>query len=160
MVEGPIGPENKISSVLKQLCAVSFINVGVFTVLYFTGILGMLGVQKLDYDEFMETISPQIELMGGADALPGVEQLTRLLHESGALLMGLLLLRTIVRGIGVFMIYKGRGPGFIVYATAQLVGIFLPHIILPWAYLGFFGPLASVSMTALYGSVLRIKKTD
>ncbi|MFZ1333566.1 MAG: hypothetical protein WAR83_15335 [Flavobacteriales bacterium] len=151
-------PENVKAPLLKQLLTISFINIGAFVVFYSIGIIGMLGIKQLTFEEFLSTIEPQIELMGGYDSIPGIEQLTRLIYDSGAMLMTLLLVRTIVRGIGAYLIYKGRKHGFMVYATAQLVGIFLPHIVLPWAYLGFFGPLASVSMTALYGSILRPKK--
>ncbi|HQV52483.1 MAG TPA: hypothetical protein PLD17_09530 [Flavobacteriales bacterium] len=160
MEEGKLGHGNKKAPLLKQLLTVSFMNIGAFVVFYSIGMIGMLGIKQLTFDEFVGTIEPQIELMGGYDALPGIEQLTHLIYDHGAMLMALLLLRTVVRGIGAYLIYKGRKNGFMVYAIAQLVGIFLPHIVLPWVYLGFFGPLSSVSMTALYGSILRPKKVD
>jgi len=160
MQDVQLGQKNEKAPMLKQLLTLSFINIGAFVVFYSIGLIGMLGIKQLTFDEFVATVKPQIELLGGYDALPGVEQLTRLIYEQGAMLMGILLLRTVVRGIGVYLIHHGRKHGFMVYATAQLVGIFLPHLVLPWAYLGFFGPLASVSMTALYGSILRPKKVD
>jgi hypothetical protein len=49
-------------------------------------------------------------------------------------------------------LWRGRRSGFHLYAGAQLLGLFLPHVILPLSLLGFFGPLMTVGITALYGS--------
>jgi hypothetical protein len=51
--------------------------------------------------------------------------------------------------------WRGKAVGFQLYAGAQLIGIFAPHLILPWAYLGVGGPLLAVGMTALYGTKLK-----
>jgi ABC-type spermidine/putrescine transport system permease subunit II len=81
-----------------------------------------------------------------------MEGLVRILHASGVQLMLIYLLRTVLRLIGAIGLWRGRQSGFHLYAGAQLLGLFLPHVILPLSLLGFFGPLMTVGITALYGS--------
>ena len=82
-------------------------------------------------------------------------QMATILHGSGVLLMVIFLLRTVARLVGAIGIWRGRKQGFYIYAGAQLVGLFVPFLVLPLAFLGVFGPLMTVGITALYGSQLK-----
>lgn len=144
----------KRPGLLSALGALTFINAGFFTVLYTIGVLGMMAVQRMPLDEVMALFDDARQAMGDA----GAEQLDAVvpvLHAHGAALMGILLLRTVLRLIGAIGMWRGMRKGFYLYAAAQLLGIFAPHLFLPWSMLGVFGPLLAVGMTAAYGSQLK-----
>jgi hypothetical protein len=84
-----------------------------------------------------------------------VDAMLPLLHASGMLLMLLLLARTVVRFIGAVGMWRGRKSGYYTYATAQVVGIFLPHLVLPFQHMGVFGPLMSIALCVIYGTQLK-----
>lgn len=141
---------------IASLGVLSFINCGLFIVLYGLGALTMLVVRGMPVDEYRAMMESQMAvLMGGDDQRALVEQVAGLLHASGFPLMLILLARTVLRLVGAIGIWRGRRAGFHIYAAAQLLGIFAPHLVLPWSMLGFFGPLASVAVTALYGTQLK-----
>jgi hypothetical protein len=134
---------------ITSLGLLSFINCGLFILLYGLGALAMLMVQRMPLDEYQALMEAQMSaFVGSEDQRALVEQLAALLHASGLLLMLILLVRT----IGM---WRGCKSGFHIYAAAQLLGIFAPHLVLPWSMLGFFGPLAAVATTALYGTQLK-----
>jgi hypothetical protein len=140
---------------LQVLGILTFINAGLFILIYALGALGMMGLQQMPLDEVKQVFDE-----GAAQYLPEndrslLDQLVPLLHAHGAALMGIFLLRTVLRLIGAIGIWRGRRAGFHLYAAAQLLGIFAPHLILPWAFLGVGGPLLAVAMTAMYGSQLK-----
>lgn len=139
---------------LSTLGVLTFINTGLFTLFYALGVLGMVAMQQMPLDEVMKLFDDARAAMGDA----GAEQLDAVvpvLHAHGAALMGILLLRTVLRLIGAIAMWRGRRSGFHLYAAAQLLGIFAPHLFLPWSMLGVFGPLMAVGMTAAYGSQLK-----
>ncbi len=144
--------------VISALGVVSFANTGLFLLIYGLGLLAMAGVRSIPYEEFVskanEAIGPYLSTMSAEEAATMPDML-ELIYNSGALLCGLLLLRTAVRFIGVLGMWKGRRSGFYTYALAQLGGIFLPHLVLPFKYMGFFGPLLAVVFTAIYGTQLK-----
>lgn len=141
---------------IGTLGVLTFINCGLFIVVYGLGALAMLAVQSMPLDEYREMMESQMAAMPfveGQEAM--VRHVAELLHRSGALLMLIMLVRTVVRLYGAIGIWKGRRTGFHIYAAAQLLGIFAPHIVLPWTMLGVGGPLMTVAMTALYGTQLK-----
>jgi hypothetical protein len=141
---------------ITSLGLLSFINCGLFILLYGLGALAMLMVQRMPLDEYQALMEAQMSaFVGSEDQRALVEQLAALLHASGLLLMLILLVRTVLRLIGAIGMWRGRKSGFHIYAAAQLLGIFAPHLVLPWSMLGFFGPLAAVATTALYGTQLK-----
>lgn len=143
---------------ISALGVMSFANTGLFLLIYGLGLLAMAGVQSVPYEEFVakanDAIGPYLSNMSEEEAATLPDMLD-LIYHSGALLCGLLLLRTAIRFIGVLGMWKGRRSGFFTYAVAQLGGIFLPHLVLPFKYMGFFGPLLAVVFTALYGTQLK-----
>lgn len=139
---------------IGSLGVLSFINTGLFMVVYGLGMLAMLAVRTMPVEEYSAL------MLESASWLPeesqvAMEEMSVLLHESGVLLMFLLFLRTVLRFIGVRGMWVGRRWGFHVYAFAQLAGIFAPHLVLPLSQLGFFAPLLSVATTAIYGTQLK-----
>ncbi|HRD54158.1 MAG TPA: hypothetical protein PKY96_16085 [Flavobacteriales bacterium] len=132
----------------------TFINTGLFTLAYGLGILGMLAMQQMPLEEVSGLFDEARSLMPDGDT-EQLDAIIPILHAHGALLMGILFARTVLRLIGAIGIWRGRKRGFYLYAAAQLVGIFAPHLVLPWSMLGVMGPLLAVATTAAYGSQLK-----
>jgi hypothetical protein len=137
---------------IRDLGIASFINTGFFAFLYGVGMLFSVGVQQMPYNEFEAGMRPQLELYSGGEDIGPMLEMMAIFHAHGVALMALLFLRTVARLVGVIGLWQGKAWGFQVYAVAQLAGIFLPHIILPWNMLGLGGPLLAIGMTALYGT--------
>lgn len=144
----------KRPGLISALGALTFINAGAFTLVYALGVLGMLAMQQMPLDEVVKLFDDARATLGD-DGAEQLDVLVPVLHAHGAALMGILLARTVLRLIGAIGMWRGRRSGFHLYAAAQLLGIFAPHIFLPWSLLGVFGPLMAVGMTAAYGSQLR-----
>lgn len=141
----------KRPDLLAVLGVLTFVNTGLFLVVYAIGALGMLAVSQLPFQEFLEMVRQSATWMP-AEQLAAMEPVLGIIHANGTALMGLYWLRTLLRLIGAIGIWRGRRSGFHLYAFAQLAGIFLPHLILPWALIGFAAPLITIATTALYGS--------
>jgi hypothetical protein len=137
---------------IRDLGIVSFLNTGFFAFLYGVGMLFSVGIQQMPYTEFEAGMRPQLELYSGGEDIGPMLEMMAIYHAHGVALMALLFLRTVARLVGVWGLWNGRTWGFHVYAAAQLAGIFLPHLILPWKMLGLGGPLLAIGMTALYGT--------
>lgn len=147
--------ETKRPDLISVLGLLTFINTGIFILVYGITLLGMMGVSQMPEEEFVSTI---LEATGDFLPTEGREQfeaMARILHANGVALMFIYLARTVARLIGAIGIWRGRRNGFYLYAGAQLIGLFLPHFILPWSMIGFFGPLMTVAITALYGTQLK-----
>ena len=143
------------TSMMRGLLLLSTLNTSLCVLVYGIGLLSMGVVTQLPYAEYEALFNQQGAGLFDPEAMARSGEVLRIIHEHGVLLLGLLLARTLARLVGVVLMWRGRVVGFHVYAIAQLAGIFLPHLVLPWAYLGFLGPLMSVAMTALYGSQLK-----
>lgn len=146
----------KRPDVLSVLGVLTFLNTGIFMLLYLFGVFGMMAVSKMPLDEFTQLIKDGLSSYPlPAEQMGMMEQMAGLLHSSGVTLMLIFLTRTVARFIGALGIWKGKKSGFFIYAAAQVVGLFAPFLILPWSMLGVFGPLMTVGVTALYGSQLK-----
>lgn len=145
----------KRPDIISGLGILTFINSGMFIIIYAFGLFGMMAVAQMPVDEFIAVMYDGAGKYLEAEQLDMLDELARILHSSGVTLMLIYLVRTIARLIGTVGMWRGRKVGFHIYALAQLVGLFLPHIILPWSFLGIFGPLMTVGMTAAYGSQLK-----
>ncbi len=143
--------DTKRPDLISALGLLTFVNAGAFLLVYMFGAIGMLAVAQLPYMEFQAMVREGASWME-PDQFDAMEPVLLILHEHGAALMGLYWLRTLIRLVGAIGIWRGRRSGFHLYATAQMAGIFLPHLILPWALLGIGGPLVTVAVTALYGT--------
>ncbi len=152
-------PDENGSTARPQLIGVlgllTFLNAGLFIVVYGIGLVAMLGVQRMPQEEFMELVRESAAVYMEGDAADQMEAILPVIHASGAELMAIYLARTVLRLIGAIGIWRGRRRGFHLYAAAQLLGIFAPHLILPWSAMGVLGPLLAVGMTAAYGSQLK-----
>ncbi|MBP6390263.1 MAG: hypothetical protein KA352_05170 [Flavobacteriales bacterium] len=140
---------------VSGLGILSFINCGFFLLLYGFGAMAMLGIRSVPEEEFISMLTAQADqfkAMMGEGAEAQLEEIGTMLYHSGAVLMFLLLVRTVARFIGAIGMWQGKRSGFNIYAGAQVVGIFLPHIVLPLKYLGFFGPMMALALVALYGT--------
>lgn len=142
-------------SMLRGLLLVSTLNTSLCVLAYGIGLLSMGVIARLPYAEYEALFNQQGAGLFDPEVMERSGEVLRIMHEHGVALLGLLLARTLVRLLGVVLMWRGRAIGFHIYAVAQLGGIFLPHLVLPWAYLGFLGPLLSVAMTALYGSQVK-----
>lgn len=145
----------KRPDVLTVLGILTFINTGLFTLIYGIGLLGMLQVQQMPYADFLAIFQEGAMKFMPEEDVELLELVIPVLHASGAALMGIYLLRTVLRLLGAIGIWRGRKTGFYLYSAAQLLGIFAPHLILPWELLGVAGPVLTVAVTALYGSQLK-----
>lgn len=142
-------------SLLRALCVASFLNTGLCMVLYGIGLLSMLMIASMPYADYEALFQQQMKDFFDAGMLGRTDELLHIIHGSGVALLAILFARTLVRFMGVMLMWRGRILGFHIYAFAQLAGIFAPHLVLPWSYLGFFGPLMAIGMTAVYGSQRR-----
>lgn len=136
----------------------SFINTGAFLLLYALCWMALSAISSIPYDEFAAKVDEAVEPLRRSmpeEQFAQVELMTQLMYTSGALLCGLLFLRTLVRLVGTIGIWRAKRSGFFIYAIAQIGGIFLPMIVLPWSMIGVFGPLMAVAMTAVFGSQLK-----
>jgi len=140
---------------LSFLAVMGFLNCAFFGILYALGLPTMLVLSSMPLDEYLDLVSAQMAATPMAVGPEEVIWFAGLLHAHGAALMGILLLRTILRLVGILGMWRGRKLGFHIYAAAQLLGIFAPHIVLPWSLLGMGGPLLAVGMTALYGTQVK-----
>ena len=145
----------KRPDVISALGLLTFINTGLFILIYLVALFGMMQVAQLPQDEFAEMIHDAAGRYMPQEEMFQLDELVRVLHGSGAVLMLIYLLRTVVRLIGAVGMWRGRKSGFYLYAAAQWLGLFAPHLILPWSMLGVFGPLMTVAITAAYGSQLK-----
>ena len=141
---------------ITSLGVLSFINCGFFTLMYAMGAMAMLAVQAMPVDEYKHMMDDQMARWAfPEDQRSYLAQAAELFHHSGLVLMLLLLARTVARLVGTIGMWRGRRMGFHIYAAAQLIGIFLPHLVLPLSMLGFAGPLCAVATTALYGTQVK-----
>ena len=147
--------ETKRPDLINVLGILTFINAGVFILIYAIGLIGMVGVSQMPVDEFVTLVMDAAGTYLPDEGKEQFDAIARILHASGTTLMLIYLLRTVARLMGAIGIWRGKRSGFYLYAGAQLVGLFLPHIVLPWSLLGTFGPLMTVAITALYGSQLK-----
>ena len=144
----------KRPELLSVLGLFTFINAGSFLFIYAFGLLGMLAIGRMPVDEFAQMMHESAGRFLQEDQMFLVEEMSRVLHANGVVLMLIYLLRTAARLAGAIGIWRARKTGFYLYAGAQLVGLFAPHLVLPWGFLGVFGPLMTVAVTAIYGSQL------
>lgn len=155
----PVGQEEgKRPDLITTLGIFSFINCGLFLVIYGSALLFMLGLKSVPEEEFMARMQEQgaqFSAMLPPEQSGLLEEVGTLLYHQGALLMGLYLLRTVLRLAGVLGMWRGRRNGFHLYGAAQVLGIFLPHLVLPFKFMGLFGPLLALGMVAAYGSQLK-----
>ena len=144
--------------IISFLGVLSFINTGVFLLVYGLAWLAMSAVSSVPYEEFAAKAEEAMEPMRQSmpeEQFAQIDTIMQLMYNSGALLCGLLFLRTLVRLVGTIGIWRAKRNGFLIYAVAQIGGIFLPMVVLPWSMLGVFGPLMAVAMTAAFGSQLK-----
>lgn len=137
---------------LSFLAVIGFINTGFFGALYAFGVPTMMLLAGMPFEEYFELFSSQMASSAMDIGPEEVRWFAEILHEHGTVLMLVLLTRTVFRFVGILAMWRGRKVGFHIYAAAQLLGIFAPHIVLPLSLLGFSGPLLAVGMTALYGT--------
>jgi len=148
--------QTKRPDILSVLGILTFLNTGIFMLIYLLATFGMLAVSKMPVDEFTKLLQDGLSgIPMPADQMTMMEQVAGLLHASGVTLMLIFLVRTIGRFIGALGMWKGKKQGFTIYAVAQILGLFAPFLILPWSMLGVFGPMMTVAITALYGSQLK-----
>ncbi|GEM_PF-746998 len=146
----------KRPDVLSVLGILTFLNTGIFMLVYLLGTFGMMAVSKMPVDEFTKLVQEGLSSYPmPAEQMATMEEVVVLLHASGMSLMLIFLVRTIGRFVGAMGIWKGKKQGFYIYAVAQILGLFAPFLILPWSMLGVFGPFMTVGITALYGSQLK-----
>lgn len=145
----------KRPDVISVLGILTFVNTGMFILLYLLMLFLMLGARQMPQDEFVALFTESAGKYVSGDELQQVESIVRIFHVSGVALMCIYLVRTVGRLVGALGMWRGRRSGFYIYATAQVVGLFAPHLILPWSMLGVFGPLLAVAVIALYGSQLK-----
>lgn len=140
---------------LAFLAVLGFLNTGFFGILYALGVPAMLVLAQMPLEEYVALFTSEMANWP-ADVEPEqVLWFAELLHSHGVVLMSILLARTMARFVGILFMWRGRKVGFHIYAAAQLIGIFAPHIVLPLSLLGVGGPLLAVGMTALYGTQVK-----
>lgn len=140
---------------LAFLGVLGFLNTGFFGILYALGLPAMLVLAQMPLEEYQELFKQQMAEWPTEVDPEQMLWFAELLHTHGAVLMTILLARTVFRFAGILLMWRGRKVGFHIYAAAQLIGIFAPHIVLPWSLLGMGGPLLAVGMTALYGTQVK-----
>ncbi len=145
----------KRPDIISVLGILTFLNTGIFILLYLFGVFGMIAIGKMPQEEFMQLLQDGAGKYMPADQTGMLDEIGRVLHASGVSLMLIYLIRTVGRLAGALGMWKGRKAGFYIYAAFQLVGLFAPHLILPWSMLGMFGPFMTVAITAAYGSQLK-----
>lgn len=145
----------KRPDLISVLGILTFINTGLFILIYLLGMLGMTAMGRIPLEEFVQLMNDAAAQYLQGDQAAMLEEMAVILHSSGVTLMLIFLVRTVVRLIGMVGIWKGQKNGFYLYAGAQLVGLFAPLLVLPASFLGVFGPLMTVAVTALYGSQLK-----
>ncbi|MCB0792498.1 MAG: hypothetical protein H6595_03290 [Flavobacteriales bacterium] len=154
----PSSDENvngKRPDMITGLGVLSFVNIGLFLIVYLLGLFAMMGMRSMPEEQFISTVQDSMARfndMFPEETMSQVDEVMHIIYSSGVLLMGLYLLRTIVRLVGVVGMWRGRKQGFATYAIAQVGGIFLPHLVLPLKYMGLFGPLLALAMVVLYGT--------
>lgn len=157
-MEDPAAPEAeqpRPDAILRMYAVGSFLNTGFFMLLYGLGILSMAAIRTMPYAEFEGLFLQQLGAIEDREVAASAQAMLHIFHESGVLLLTIFFLRTALRFSGVLLMWRGRKQGFHLYVFAQLVGIFAPHLVLPWHFLGLWGPLAAVGMTALYGAQVK-----
>lgn len=140
---------------IARLGVLTFINCGVFILVYAFGALAMAVAGSMSAEEYRALVEQSMAPWITDENREVVAWTTGLLHSNGLILMVILLLRTAFRLVGAVGMWRGRRSGFHIYAAAQLLGIFAPHVVLPWSMLGVVGPLTAVATTMLYGTQLR-----
>ena len=142
----------KRPDLISILGILGFINTGLFLIIYGLGIPMMAGLQQMPLEEVRALVDESMSMSLPQEQLDEVYGIVDVMHASGVALILILFARTVVRLVGIIGLWKGRRWGFAVYALAQIVGIFLPHLVLPWSMMGFFGPFMALAMTGAYYS--------
>lgn len=151
------GPSSsgKRPDLISALGVLTFVNTGAFILIYGIGALGMLQVRALPFEQFEQMLNEGVLRYMQPDQVEQLAVIAPIFYYNGLALMLIYLARTVLRLIGAIAMWRGRKAGFHLYAAAQLLGIFAPHVVLPWAFLGVLGPLATVATTAVYGTQLK-----
>jgi len=141
-------------ALISALGVLTFINCGFFVLVYALGLITMAAIQQIPLAEYQAMVADQIAAMPMTADLPEqrVHYIAELMHRSGTALMFILLVRTALRLYGAVGMWRGPRAGCHLYAAAQLVGNFAPHLVLPFEFLRIGGPLLAVATTALYGT--------
>jgi hypothetical protein len=145
----------KRPSAITALGIISFINTGLFLLLYALGALLLSAVDNVPYEEFEAQARESMGMYMDGEDLDQALEVVPVIYNSGATLMIILFLRTLMRFIGVLGIWKGRRTGFTTYAVAQVVGVFAPHIVLPWSMFNIVGMLLAFGMVGAYATQLK-----
>lgn len=128
-----------------------YINTIFFLLVYLVLIPGAMVVQEMPLEELQALFEEAMASLPDEQA-GQMTEMVEILHSSGLLLAVIYFVRTLFRLFGIIGLWRGRRMGFMIYASAQIIGIFLPHIVLPLKYLGIFGPLMALGMCAAYYS--------
>src|SRR5690606_24236001 len=114
----------KRPDVISVLGLLTFINTGLFTLIYLLGMFGMMAVGRMPADELAQLMHDAAGKYMQEDQMFQLDEIVRVVHGSGVALMAIYLVRTIARLIGAVGMWRGRKNGFYIYAGAQLIGLF------------------------------------
>jgi len=146
----------KRPDMVSVLGILSFINCGLFILIYLLGLMGVSGLSSMPQEDLDAALSDAFSQFGDSltqEQMDQAYQAVDIMKESGVMFMLLLLIITIVRLIGVSKMWKNRKQGFTLYAGAQLARVIVPVLLLG-ASLGFswFGTGMAALITVLYGT--------
>lgn len=114
---------------LARLCIASFIDQGVFILLYLLCIPAAAMIKDMDPDALNNMVRTAYGPLLKADQLDTAMQYLDLLRTHGVALMTVFALRTIARFIGTLRMWKLKSDGLHIYITAQLLGLLVPMLI-------------------------------
>ncbi len=114
---------------LTRLCVMSFIDQGLFLLLYILGIPAAIVLKNTDADQVNAMVERFYSGLLEPEQIQAATRTVEMMRDHGVALMSVLALRTLVRFIGTLRMWRLHWKGFHIYTTAQLLGLLVPMLI-------------------------------
>lgn len=114
---------------LTRLCIISFIDQGVFILLYLLCIPAAAVMRDMEPEALNAMVRTVYGPLLQGDQLDTLQPYIDLLRAHGVVLMIVFALRTLARLIGTWRMWNLKNDGLHIYISAQLLGLLLPMLI-------------------------------
>lgn len=150
-----LAPPTERNDMITGLGIISFINTGLFLLLYGIGILAMGTLKDMPQEQYDEVMTTAMEKYFQGDQLEEIMSMMQLVKDQGVTLMLLLFALTAFRLFSVFRMWRMQRSGFMMYAGAQVARVLAPVILMGAAFMSWFGAFMAAVMVVLYYTQLK-----
>jgi hypothetical protein len=150
--------QKKRPDMVTGLGIMSFVNCGLFLIVYLVALMGVSGLNSIPEDELQAQLDEAFEQMAGTVSEADVEQVyvvLDVLKEKGVMIMAVLLVLTALRLFGVMKMWKNQKQGFHIYAGGQVARVLAPILFFGSLGVSVFGSILAVLMIVGYGTQMK-----